>query len=448
VTSAILFQKVGLFVGIMPIIAVAVVAGFLLIYYNLELSLLLTLTVSIFLHTGIGTGTVTPITFTFILIIVIPIVWFFRMVMVEKSFKIHALPANRPALLFMIVVIIAAIWSGAFADNNVRFLFNDKLNPRLMTVVSFISSILVYFLVANHIRSLSAMRFFVACFIAAGGIMAIMRLTTGTVIAPLNGNGQFSAFVVILAMGQVLYNKNISRLFKGVLFLIALAWFYIGYSLGITWLSGWLPIAIGAGVMFAMRSWKSLIICVAVIAIYIATNAEFLSTTMDAENAESGEARTEAWGRTFDLLEDHFLFGTGPAGYYYYFTVNIGGFFQLSHNNFVDILSQAGIVGFALYIWMWLAIGLTIFRMYRTLPRQGFLYGLGISLIAAYIISLVSMFLGDWVTPFTYTQSIFGIDYTIWHWMMAGLAGAVYFYNQESNQSQSSINTSMPIPGH
>jgi hypothetical protein len=40
---------------------------------------------------------------------------------------------------------------------------------------------------------------------------------------------------------------------------------------------------------------------------------------------------------------------------------------------------------------------------------------------------MVIMMLGDWVIPFTYTQGLGGINYTIWPWLIQGIGMALYF---------------------
>jgi hypothetical protein len=47
---------------------------------------------------------------------------------------------------------------------------------------------------------------------------------------------------------------------------------------------------------------------------------------------------------------------------------------------------------------------------------------------------MIVMALGDWVTPFTYTQTVAGIAYTIQHWLWAGMA--IAFYHILQNRSQ------------
>jgi O-antigen ligase len=429
--SALLIAERGPVLGMLPVILILAVAGFLFVYYNFALMLLLTLVVSTVLRLGIGTGTGTPITLTFLLLMITPAIWLFKMAFVERSLNVRRAPANLPALLFMLTVVFATFWSGMFVDDEVRYLFADKVNPRLMSALSMILSVATYFMFANHIRSILSMKFFVGWFIFIGGLMLVLRLAGGVPL-PLNDGGQFSAWVVTMALGQALFNQNVPRPLRLLFTAISAAWVYIGIGLSVSWLSGWLPVTLSASVLMLLRSRKLLLLVLVLLIVVAINNPDVISQIVATESAESGVTRTASWDRTFDLLQDHLLFGTGPAGYQFYFTVYIGGLFQLSHNNYIDVLAQTGVVGFFFYLWMWLAIGWMTLRAYRAVPRHGFRYALACSLVAAYAVTLVSMMLGDWVLPFAYTQTIAGIDYTIWHWMMAGMSVALYYVSDRA----------------
>ena len=221
---------------------------------------------------------------------------------------------------------------------------------------------------------------------------------------------------------------------RGALGVIIVGWFYVTMTLGVSWLSGWLPLLVGfAAVLFFYSRKLFTLALVVALGFYIIAYAG-IQDNFSRENEESGGTRSEAWQRVFDLTERHILFGTGPAGYHFYFTVNISGLFQLAHNNYVDIIGQTGVVGFTLWILLWGCMGLVMWRLYRVIPLMGggFQKGLAYALLASYPCTLVAMALGDWVTPFPYTQTLQGIDYTIWAWIMPGLATAMYYITLEN----------------
>ncbi len=103
----------------------------------------------------------------------------------------------------------------------------------------------------------------------------------------------------------------------------------------------------------------------------------------------------------------------GPAGYEYYFHAygyydSAVGTADLSHNNYIDIVAQTGVTGFALWIALWAAQGWMVWKLFRKRIDDPFLSALKYSLIVCYPAILMSMMLGDWVTPFPYTQTLAG----------------------------------------
>jgi O-antigen ligase len=170
-----------------------------------------------------------------------------------------------------------------------------------------------------------------------------------------------------------------------------------------------------------------LLVVMIVAAIFVVVKWDSVQEQVNAENETSGSTRVVAWERTFSIFDDHWLLGTGPAGYAFYFAARLSGFYQFSHNNYVDILAQLGILGITFFVLIWLAVNFISLSNYRYMSKDGgFRQGLAASLVAMNAATLLIMWLGDWVTPFTYTQGLEGIDYTIWPWIFAGLTLALY----------------------
>ena len=432
--SAVLFKDTQLigtdFIsGLMPTLVMAGLTAAIIAYSSMEKGLLTILVVSTVLSDGLNTGTGTKVTFTFILLYLMLGVWLFRMLVVERRIRAVPAPANKFGIAFIIVVIISFFWSGLFVDPRVSYLFQDRLLPRLMTAMVMIISVGTYFLFASQIRSLGAMRFFVWWFIVLGAIFLLLHLSGMGIPSPLNARGQFPTWVGALALGQALFNSSLKWWHRGVLLAIVLGWFYVVLGLGISWLSGWLPLLVVTAILLLLRSRRLFAVLMIVVALAGAANFEELQEAFTAENEESGGTRVEAWAEALDLTGQHFLFGTGPAGYAFYYAT-YGFRANFSHNNYVDLITQTGIVGFITFIIFWILITAQSWRLHQisriNFEKGDFYRTLAASLLAANCSTLVTMMLGDWVTPFTYTQGLGGIDYTIWSWMIAGLTTASY----------------------
>ena len=456
VLSAVLFKDTQLIgtdfiLGLMPTLVMAGLTAAIIAYGSMEKGLLAIVIVSTVLSEGLNTGTGTKVTFTFILLYLMLGVWLFRMLVVERRLTALPAPANKFGLAFIIVVIISFFWSGLFVDQRVSYLFQDKLLPRLMTGLVMIISVSTYFLFANQMRSLGAMRFFVWWFIGVGAVLLVLRLGTGGVPTPLNARGQFPTWAGALALGQALFNPGLRWWHRGVLLAIFLGWFYVVLGLGLSWLSGWLPLLVVTLILLLLRSQRLFVALMIVVALAGASKLDELQEAFALESNVSGSTRAEAWANTLDVANQHFLFGTGPAGYYFYFSTYLTGFFQLSHNNYIDIIAQTGIIGFAVFVAFWLAIIAISWRTYlearKRLFKGDFRYTLAITLLAANCSTLLTMMLGDWVTPFPYTQTLSGLDYTIWSWMLAGLTVALHYKIKSESEYLSHQPIERSLPG-
>ena len=410
------------------------VVVFLVIYRNLELTAIFVFMLSMLVHAGIGTGTGTSLTFTFLTLLLWAFVWLFRKTVVAKKFDLRPSFANRPALFFMVAVVIAFFWSGAFPEARASYLFDEKATVRLMTAIVLIISPVTYILFSNLIRTERTFKILVWWLISFGLVIGLMSIVgRGGIIPIFNAKGQFATWFVALALGQLFFNTSLPNYIRFALVVGIGAWAMITLGLGLSWLSGWLPMVISGGLLLVIFSRKLATVAMIGFLILAAFNTSFISARFSDEQSVSGNTRSIAWARALDVVGKHFLFGAGPAGYEYYFQAygyydNAVGTADLSHNNYIDIVAQTGVVGFTLWIVMWAAQGLMIWKLFRKRIDNPFLTALKYSLVACYPAILISMMLGDWVTPFPYTQTLAGIDYTIWSWMLSGMAIALYYF--------------------
>lgn len=434
--SSMLMKRSPLF-GFAAAGGVAGLAALLFVYRNMEIACMLIAPVTTLLNLGVGTGTGTPLMLSQLLLLLILISWLLRLVVFERSFKsVRALLPNKPILIFAVCVVISFVWGNLYVETPVRSFMESKLLPRIMTGMVFIISPVTSLMIANHVRSLRAFKFIVWWFIIVGGFIGVIWIVGIPMPFLFNNRGQIGVWTTVLVLGQIFYNRQLSPWKRIALFIIPAIWTRILFGLGIDWLSGWAPLLLGIVGSAFFYSRKLFAVFMIIAAIYALGNLDFFSKIFEEENAISGQTRVLAWERTIKVVRDHFLFGTGPAGYYFYLTVYIGGFFQLSHNNYVDVIAQTGVLGFATYIVIWLCIGWMVLKAYLIAPPTDFLRGLANSLLVCYGVSLVIMMLGDWVIPFPYTQTLAGISYTIWPWMLMGLAMGLYYYCKEQQTPQ------------
>jgi O-antigen ligase len=336
---------------------------------------------------------------------------------------------NRTSLVFIIAVIISYVWSSIYVDPLVRPYQDIKALPRLTTGLIMIISPLAMLYVANFLRSTRVMKRMIWYLMIYGAIVVGPVILGISLPKFINYGGQLSTWVPLLAFGQLVFNNQLKLWQRIFLAFAVLSWLYMLVGLGFDWLSGWVPLMTGIVIQLIMRSRRFIILIVLGLAFFVATNMDFLESAFEEERTVSGDTRVGAANGALAIAGKHFLFGTGPTGYYFYLTIYEDWTFQLSHNNYVDILAQTGVVGFIAWLLMWGSIGWTVWRMFRksrVVQVSGFERGLASSLTTCFMISMIVMALGDWVTPFTYTQTVAGLSYTIQHWLWAGMAIALY----------------------
>jgi O-antigen ligase len=124
----------------------------------------------------------------------------------------------------------------------------------------------------------------------------------------------------------------------------------------------------------------------------------------------------------FELIKASPILGLGPANYYYYtplypilgWVVNFN-----SHNNYVDIAAQMGLVGLAIFAWLVIEVvnlGLNL----RKRVKDGFCRGYIYAVMGGIAGMLVSGFMADWFLPFLYNIGIPGFRTSILAWLFIG----------------------------
>jgi len=142
----------------------------------------------------------------------------------------------------------------------------------------------------------------------------------------------------------------------------------------------------------------------------------------EGDNSYSMLTRFEAWRIMWEIIKINPVFGLGMANYYWYtplfsilgYNVNFN-----SHNNYIDIVAQTGLVGLLCFLWlMW-----EVWRTgWRTLPRapEGFPRAYVIGAMGGLIGTLAAAGLGDWVIPFVYNIGLIGFRSSIFAWLFMG----------------------------
>jgi O-antigen ligase len=133
-------------------------------------------------------------------------------------------------------------------------------------------------------------------------------------------------------------------------------------------------------------------------------------------------SRVVTWPIVWELFKANPVSGLGPANYHYFVSNYsfLGYFLRFNtHNNYFDILLQAGLIGLTGFLWLAAAIILIGWRLRKT-SSDGFTRGYANGMLAALAAVLASGFMADYFLPFVYNIGINGFQASVFFWLFAG----------------------------
>ncbi len=376
------------------------------------------LATGLFVPLSLPTGTASRLVFSLVFTLIFVGLWILEMVL-EKRFTLPQTPITKPLLVFMGAVLLSWGWSIAFRDPLVQIWPSFPFVQAASAIVMIMLPALML-LVTRDIRTEGGLRALTGIMLT-GGVLGLIRQYGLVRHFPVNTGGMFNLWVVVLAFSQALFNRNLSRALRGALLALSAAWMYWGFFLHISWLAGWLPVYFAVGMLTFQYS-KKIALALGVIAvIFVSLNFNYISRAIQSETAESGETRLAAWRVNWLVTKEHWLFGTGPAGYAAYYMSYYPTRGMATHSNYIDIISQLGVVGMGIILWMFGTILTTGHHLRKRLKGRGdFSEALANAATAGTLACMLIMGFGDWLFPFAYTQSIMGYDYAAYNWIFMG----------------------------
>lgn len=373
-----------------------------------------------FVRFSLPTGTESRIVASLLVTAVLIVLWLARMAIVDRRLYLKPSRTNVPLLAFILTTAISCVWSNAFRDPLVvvwrtwPFVQLGGLAVTILLPGAFLFTVNS----VSELRWLKALCWLMVLIGALGLAGYFLQID----VSFLNTGGLFSLWFVSLAYAQGLFNKKLGLWLRlGLLGLVG-AWVYIYFITRVTWLSGWLPPLVAIATVSFLKSKRAFLILILLVAVYVGLNWDYYTGTVLAdESEESGHTRLAAWEKNWGVTSKHILFGTGPAGYAAYYMSYFPSEAMATHNNYLDIISQFGIVGLFFCLWFFGALARTGYKLYvRLKGTGGFSEGFVSATLAGCVASILAMGLGDWMFPFVYTQSIAGFDYAVYGWILLG----------------------------
>jgi O-antigen ligase len=267
-------------------------------------------------------------------------------------------------------------------------------------------------------------------FVAAGAVavltsvVSVFDITVGP-FAISNASTIGSAFwtwLVAISLGQAVFNRALAMPARAALAAIAAVTLGRGVFVAFSWASGWLPPLVAAGVLLLYR-FPRLTVAAGLVGLTPALlYAGPAVQAWMAGEAYSSTTRLAALRVMWQVIEQNPWLGFGPANYYYYtqlFPI-LGWWVPFnSHNNYIDLVGQTGVIGLVLFGWVMVEIW-WLGRRLRQRAAHGFERAYVMGAMAGLAGSLVSGLLADWIIPFTYNIGVRGFRSSLLFWFFLG----------------------------
>lgn len=410
------------------LLAVGGLVAIVVLILRLEWGIIIIIPLSFLVRYEISTGTNVPLNAAFIFVILMLGLWLARMMLVEKA--IHLLPSrlNAPAMAFIAATSLSLI------TGNIRWVSPvtapASLPAQLGGYALYVLSVALLLLVGNGLRSLTTLKIYTGLFLATGSVYILGRFipwlgraNARLIFAPGSLGSMFWIWLVAMALGQILINPNLGLRWRLALSGLVGATLYAGAVQSTEWLSGWLPTLVAVIIVIWLRSWRwgvliSLVCLGLLIAFLPAIQAEIITPGQEF----SRDSRLATFPIMFELIKANPLLGLGPSNYYHYSNLYpiLGWYVKFnSHNNYIDIVAQTGLLGFGLFAWLVVEIARLGMRLRASL-QEGFSKAYVTAALGGLGATLVAGVLGDWFLPFNYNVGIEGFRASSLAWIFFG----------------------------
>lgn len=366
----------------------------------------------------IPTGTYTNIPVVLIIVLALCGIWITSMA-IRSTWRLAPSPINRPMLVFCVTCTISLIWGIVWRDPILNMgIFRNFIVVQITTLITYMVSIGAALLIGNFVQTEGRLKYIVGSFVFFGALMTIFRIANID-HGILADRGLWGLWTVIPAYALLIAHSEIRWYWRLLLLALIIANLYQTMLVNLLWKSGWIPTVIAIFAATFLRSRRWFVVLTVATVLVVALQQDFFHQMIEEELNEGADGRIGMWEINLRVVGDHWLFGTGPGGYAPYYMTYFPHDARSTHNNYLDIIAQFGLVGSI--IWLWFAItsireGL---RLYREAP-PGFLKTMALIIVSGWIGAQASMFFGDWILPFPYNQTISGYRYTVYSWIFIG----------------------------
>src|SRR5712672_880163 len=317
-----------------------------------------------------------------------------------------ASPLNKLILIFSVLTFLA-LWEGSFLQD--LPLPITYLDPRFSNWKNYVEMMLIFFVVAAAIKTPKQMVFLLA--LVCVSVLAVNRNYYSLIggrdysqfsdslreAGPLgyageNGMGAFQAQMAIFLLGLSTFSKE--KWVRLGLWAIALTCIYclvFTFSRG-----GYLGLLVGILALGLIRERKLLLMLVVLLAAWesIVPNAvrdRVFMTYQQGELDSSAQERIAIWQDAIDVITHNPVLGRGFNTYEFMGRV---GQYRDTHNYYLKIILELGLVGLFFFLWMIASAAQMAWRLFRTATDPVFC-AIGCALFATLVCAAMVNLFGD-----------------------------------------------------
>jgi O-antigen ligase len=247
------------------------------------------------------------------------------------------------------------------------------------------------------------------------------------IIRPLYQYGSdaslFWTWMIAMAGSQAILNHKLNKRVRYALFVLLVVSVYVALVQAYSWKSGWLPALAGLFVIawLALPRFRMALVILAGFVLVMNSVVKVEQVVVGGEDY-SILTRLEAWRIILEIVKVNPLLGLGLSNYYWYtqlfpilgYSVKFN-----SHNNYVDIIAQVGLIGLACFMWFMWEVGRLGLEL-RHEAKEGFQYAFVIGVLGGLAGTLIAGMLGDWLLPFVYNVGLHGYRSSVFFWLFLG----------------------------
>jgi hypothetical protein len=374
-------------------------------------------------------------------IVLLTVLWFLDMFVRQRQFHLIHSRTMPPLIIFIVISILS------FLVGQLPFFTYFKPAPmdaQLGGLAIFIFSAFAFMVVSHQTHDLRGLQIITWSFIVFGAIYMLGRSIEWGGIDRIYQNGfvagsMFWTWMVAMTFSQAAFNIKLKPVWRLVLVGVLILTMYIAVVKQYDWKSGWIPplATLAAILIFRYRRIALAAIPVGVLAgIYIANRAI-------AGEQWSWSTRLEAWRIVLEISKASPILGLGFGNYHFYTKlIPIMGWYSTfnSHNQYIDLIAQTGVLGLACFCWLIAETGALGWRLRRHVP-EGFATAYVYGAIGGVVGVLVSGGLVDWVLPFVYNIGLTGFRASVLAWVfLGGLVSLEHIYRKDKQMAPMDAN--------